>query len=167
MDEVPSPVSIPYHAQETDVTCGPAAVKMVLDSLWGLRVEEASLATKLGTDAHIGTRQRVLATFLDAMGFEATVRHTDTKIEAIGQFMKSGHVIIVCYWLQSEDTDHYAVVEEIDAQRITLADPWTGPRTRIGIEDFDAAWRGDYLVPNRRDRWMLAVRVPPTDVSDA
>lgn len=156
-----APVQIPHHGQETDHTCGPAALRMILDALWGIRVEEESLAKRLGTDAHIGTRQRVLARFVGELGLEAVVHHTDTDVSEIGRLMDEGHVVVVCYWLDAEDTDHYAVVSRIDGHRIVLQDPWTGPETELSLEVFDAAWRCDNTVANRRDRWLLAVRVPP------
>ncbi len=155
-----APIDIPHHEQETDFTCGPAALKMVLDGLWGIRIEEQSLAEQLGTDAHIGTRQKVLAKFVEDLGLESVVHHSTTKVSEIGQLMRARHVVIVCYWLESENTDHYAVVSRINNREIVLHDPWTGPESSMSLEEFDAAWRGDSSVPMRRDRWLLAVRVP-------
>lgn len=156
----PAPVDIPHHQQATDYTCGPATMKMVLDALWGLRVEEESLATRLGTDPHIGTRQRVLVRFVDELGLQAVVRHTDTDLDEIRALMASGHVVIVCYWLAEEDTDHYAVVQSIAPDHVTLQDPWAGPDTRIELADFDLHWRCDPNVLARRDRWLLAIKAP-------
>lgn len=155
-----APVDIPHHGQETDHTCGPATMRMVLDALWGIRVEEGSLAERLGTRPCIGTRQRVLARFVDDLGLEAVVRHTDTDLAEVGRLMDAGHVVVVCYWLTAGETDHYAVVSRVDGDRIVLQDPWTGPDTELPLEVFDAAWRCDPGVPLRRDRWLLAVRVP-------
>lgn len=155
-----APLTIPHHQQATDYTCGPASMMMVLDALWGIRIEEDSLARRLETTASIGTRQKVLARFVDELGLEALVRHTDTKIDEIRQLMADGHVVIVCYWLASEDTDHYAVVQRIGPATLVLQDPWAGPDTVISVPEFDAHWRGDPAVPTRHDRWLLAIKVP-------
>lgn len=155
-----APVDIPHHSQEEDHTCGPAAVKMVLDALWGVRVDEESLAERLGTRADIGTRQRTITAFLQGLGLDAQPRHTDTTLADLRGLLRD-HVVIVCYWLAPEDTDHYAVVTAMDDVHITLADPWTGPESRWPLAWFDEHWYGDASVEGRRDRWLVAVR-PPT-----
>ncbi len=153
-------MDIPHHTQETDYTCGPAAMKMVLDALWGIRIEETSLAARLETTEPMGTRQKVLLRFVGELGLEAVVHHTDTAVTEIGQLMADGYVVIVCYWLADEDTDHYAVVAHVDVDHIVLQDPWVGPETVWDWEYFDAHWRSDPAVVHRRDRWLLAVKVP-------
>lgn len=154
-----SPVDIPHHTQETDHTCGPAAVRMALEAIWGLRVEEESLAKQMGTTPDIGTRQKVMARLMETLGLNAVVRHTDTTLDELRQLVDT-HVVIVCYWLAPEDTDHYAVVVAINDRRVRLHDPWVGPETEMTVADFDAHWYGDATVEGRRDRWLLAIPVP-------
>lgn len=154
-----SPVPVPHHRQEEDHTCGPASVKMVLDAIWGLRIEEESLAERMDTAQDIGTRQRVMARFMERVGLAATVRHTDTTLAELGDLMRD-HVVIVCYWLSAEETDHYAVVTHLGPESIELNDPWLGPESTMTRDEFDAHWYGDSTVEGRHDRWALAVKVP-------
>ncbi len=151
-------MEIAHHAQLTDYTCGPAAMKMALDGLVGLRLPEADLASAMGTRADIGTRQRMMYRFADELGLIAYVKHTNSQIEDIREAMATGHVVIVCYWLAPEDTDHYAVVAGLRGDRIILNDPWAGPATEMPLDEFDAHWLGDDAVEGRRDRWMLALK---------
>ncbi len=152
------PIDIQHHKQQTDYTCGPAALKMALDGLVGVRLPEAELASAMGTTPDIGTRQRMMYKFADEMGMVAYVKHTDTPLAAIRDAMADGHVVIVCYWLAPEDTDHYAVVAGIKDDHIILNDPWAGPETVMELDDFDNHWLGDDAVEGRRDRWMLAIK---------
>lgn len=156
-----APVPIPHHPQETDHTCGPAALKMVLDALWGLRVEEERLAQHLGTEPGVGTRQRVMARFLGGLGVRAVVRHTDTRIDDIRAAMRTRHVVLVCYWLPDEGTDHYAVVARVLPDHIVLQDPWKGPGWTLDLATFERDWRSDATVATRRHRWFVAIEVPP------
>lgn len=148
---------VPHHQQEEDHTCGPASVKMVLDAIWGLRIEESNLAQHLETAEDIGTRQRVMARFMEGLGLQATVRHTDTTLDEL-RALAHDHVVIVCYWLAPEDTDHYAVVTGWHGDHLLLNDPWIGPETRMTWDEFDAHWYADSSVHGRRDRWLLAVK---------
>lgn len=159
---VHAPVDIPHHGQQTDYTCGPAAMKMVLDAVAGLQLPEGHLADAMGTDPDIGTRQRMMHRFADELGLETFVRHTDTTLNEVRDAMRTGHVVIVCYWLPGEDTDHYAVVQQITPEAVVLHDPWEGPDTAMATETFEADWIGDHHVEDRRHRWMLAVRTPKT-----
>lgn len=150
--------AIPHHYQETDHTCGPAALKMVLEHLWGIRVAEESLAARLGTDDFIGTRQRVLVRFIEELGLQGQERHTDTTIADLERLLDDGYVVMVCYYLEEEATDHYAVVQAVTRDHMVLQDPWLGPGTTLAREMFDAHWYSDPKVPARRDRWLLAIR---------
>lgn len=133
---------------------------MVLDGIEAARFSERELARALGTDPEIGTRQRVLDRFVRGLGLDAFTRHSDTRLAEISEAMRSGHVVIVCYWLAVEETDHYAVVTRLTREAIVLHDPWEGPETVMAAESFEQDWLGDDAVAGRRDRWMLAIRVP-------
>lgn len=149
--------SLRHRRQRTDYTCGPAALSMVLPA-FGLVGSEAALAANLGTEPRVGTRQRAIERYLRTQGLRARVRHTTATTTAIRNALRNGAAVLVCYWLESEDTDHYAVVRSIGQGTITLADPWVGPSVTYGLEEFERLWRGDPLVHSRRDRWMVEVR---------
>ncbi len=153
-----APIELPHHQQQTDHTCGPAAIKMVLDAL-GHSLPERTLERVMDTDPSIGTRQRIMARFADELGLAVRVRHSDTDVAEIRDAMAKGEVVIVCYWLSHEDTDHYAVVSGIRPGAIILHDPWEGPEYVVAIEEFDRNWIGDDRVPGRMHRWMMAIQV--------
>ena len=151
-------MDFPHHYQETDYTCGPAAMKMVVQGLLGEERPEAVLAAVMGTrDAH-GTRQRSMLRFARLVGLAAFERHTDTTVEEVRALVADGHVVVVCYFLPEEGYDHYAVVQAIGRGRVRLLDPWYGPGREMSIEAFDRNWRSDERVATRRHRWFMAVR---------
>jgi ABC-type bacteriocin/lantibiotic exporter with double-glycine peptidase domain len=155
-----APVDVPHHYQQTDHTCGPATMKMVMEGVLGVEEDEQKLATAMGTSFAPGTRQRVMLEFARRNGMAAFERHTDTAVEEIRTLMKTGHVVVVCYFLPDEGYDHYAVVHSITSKKILLNDPWFGPETELDLESFDANWRSDPKVETRRHRWLMAIKVP-------
>lgn len=161
MEGEPGRGNLPHHYQETDVTCGPAAIKMALDALLGVKVDEETLAVHLGTNDAIGTRQRVIERFIERVGLEGEVRHTTTRIADLREALRSGQVVLVCYFMSEEETDHYALVVDMTADHIVLHDPWYGPNIHWPLDVFDAHWFADPAVPKRQSRWMLAIH-PPT-----
>jgi ABC-type bacteriocin/lantibiotic exporter with double-glycine peptidase domain len=157
-----SPVPIPHHFQQTEYTCGPSSLAMMLEAVWGIPVPEAHLNQRLATNAEIGTRQRAIREYLLGLGLDVLERHTDTALDEIRLAMKDGRVVLVLYHLElpEEHTDHYAVVVRIGPNSVLLHDPYRGPATRMTLGEFDAAWRTDGSVQGRKNRWMLAVHVP-------
>ncbi len=156
-DRTWSSVAIPHHFQETEYTCGAASLRMVLEAVAGVALEENDLAQALRSNEQIGTRQRRLRQFMTDLGLNVQEFDTDTRLDTIRNCMASGRVVLILYHLQVEATDHYAVVLRIGPRRILLQDPWTGPATEMDLDAFDAAWRTKDGVAGRRSRWMLAV----------
>ncbi|HET6398066.1 MAG TPA: nuclear transport factor 2 family protein [Candidatus Thermoplasmatota archaeon] len=150
---------LPHHRQKTDHTCGPAALRMVLGA-FGQAHSENDLARDLGTEPRVGTRQLAMVRWLQSRGMRTTVRHTTTTLADIHRLLAAGQAVIVCYWMEDERTDHYAVVRHIGPDGITLADPWRGPDTTMPLDEFEVHWRGDPHVGSRRDRWLVGIRPP-------
>lgn len=157
----PFPVS--HHFQSTDHTCGPAALRMVFDSLWGVELLEDELAEWLETDQDIGTRQRAIEHLVGRFGLTARSFHTATTVDDLRELLKRGHVIMVLYHLEEENTDHYAVVKGITKHYVVLNDPWLGPDVPMAIHEFEGLWHTRDEVPGRKDRWALAVRDKTVD----
>jgi len=152
------PVDVPHHFQETDHTCGPAALKMVLESLWGTVLDEDELAELLATDHPNGTGQRAIEVLLSRSGLAVRSFDTETTLDELRPLLAQGHVIIVLYYLEVQSTDHYAVVTAIDDQHVVLSDPLLGPDIRLPRAEFESSWESRENIPGRRDRWALAVR---------
>lgn len=159
---VHSPVLVPYHFQQTDFTCGPTSLRMMLSALLDVDLSEHHLARRLGTTPDIGTRQRHLVEYLRSHGLDVRERHTTTVLDEIATSMIDGRIVLVLYHLADdpEPTDHYGVVVRIGPLGVLLHDPWHGPEVLWSLADFEAAWRTDGSVPGRFSRWMLAVKVP-------
>lgn len=127
-----------WFAQETDHTCGPAAVRNVLAALGGPVPDEAWLAARLGTDAN-GTRPWRLADRCRGLGLEVAC-HTGLGVAGLRRALDAGQVPVVLCMLPDEGVDHYAVVRQATRRQVALADPWRGHH-HIPTGRFLADWR--------------------------
>ena len=143
-----------HHYQETDVTCGPAALRMLLARL-GHDVPEATLADALGTDAN-GTHADRFEAVLAARGHTATVWHGDVVLRDLRDIL-DGHHVMVCYQSPTLRTGHFALVADLADDHVELDDPWFGPCTCIPVDDFLEQWRSEPHQAKVRPRWLLAV----------
>ena len=139
----------PFRPQETDASCVPACLRMVL-SAFGVEVTEEWLCaacdcTVLGTDA---------LKAVDAarqLGFTRSAKHTLTESE-LRAVVASGLFPIVFVSLLPLDglhEVHALVVVEFAEQTVVVLDPLQGER-HIPLQAFNAAWGM---------RWNLAILI--------
>jgi predicted double-glycine peptidase len=130
----------PYHKQHKFNTCGPAAMRIVLEAL-GIKKSEHELVEILKTNIFRGTLHKNFV--------KATIK--DLK-----EFKEKGYQIIVSY-RPPEDFYHYAVLKSIDGKYIYLYDPWYGPMTKYELKDFVQRWKSNPLFEKKK-RWFIAMK---------
>ncbi|ADP77738.1 peptidase C39 bacteriocin processing [Methanothermus fervidus DSM 2088] len=122
--------------QSKDYTCGPAALSMVLQKL-GIQATEDELAALAGTTEEGTTMQGLVeaakAKGVNAVGMKLGIN--ELKENMIVHLMKDGE-------------GHYAVVKEITANTIKLADPGLG-NIELSLEKFQEIYTGNALVINQ------------------
>jgi ATP-binding cassette, subfamily C, bacteriocin exporter len=132
--------SPPLYLQETEFSCAPACLKMVLELFGTIKTEEElrslSDCTFLGTDA---------LSMVDAsrkLGFSRTRKHSLT-LEELKELLVEGLYPIV--YLRTVlaaghvPQMHSVIVESIDRNGIHLLDPWRG-RITYDVDRFTREW---------------------------
>ncbi len=128
-----------WYAQETDHTCGPAALRTAADLLGQAVPDEDWLVGHLGTDTD-GTRPARMAAGADALGLTGPAA-PGHDLDDLRRALLARRVPLVLYTLPDEGVDHYAIVREVTKRRVVLADPWYGPRRVMPTERFQQDWR--------------------------
>ncbi len=146
---------MPYVAQTTEFTCGPAAVRMLLLFL-GVGRSEEELATVLETNETYGTRRSAILAYLrDTEGLACTASCGNT-VRELAEHVKGGVPALVRYIEPTHDEDHYALVIGVTDTVVVLNDPWpnNGQNLELTHDDFYARWTSTY---GDKGGWMLAV----------
>lgn len=122
--------------QDKDYTCGPAALSIVFQKL-GIQATEDELAALARTTENGTTMQGLVeaakAKGVNAVGMKLGIN--ELKENMIVHLMKDGE-------------GHYAVVKEITANTIKLADPGLG-NIELSLEEFREIYTGNALVINQ------------------
>jgi ABC-type bacteriocin/lantibiotic exporter with double-glycine peptidase domain len=147
-------MTITYHKQHRFNTCGPASLRMVLESL-GIKKPERELAQILKTNIYQGTLHKniIKAAWLFDLKY---VSFADATIKDLKDLQEKGYHIIVSY-RPPEDFYHYAVLKAIDSKHIYLYDPWYGPGTKYELKEFVKRWKSNPLF-ERKKRWFIAMK---------
>lgn len=139
-----------YYRQDTQFTCGPAVIRMILAQKEVFKKEKL-LARQLKTSPRTGTSRESLAKVLRQYGYEAAVKESGS-LRDVQKCHKRKEIVIVNYYLKKEKEGHYALLKKIDAHRVYLADPWKGDNTVWSKRYFRTIWhdskkkRGCYIV---------------------
>jgi ABC-type bacteriocin/lantibiotic exporter with double-glycine peptidase domain len=147
-------MKFPYYRQHKFNTCGPAALRMVLEA-FGIKKSEQELAKVLKTNIFQGTLHKnlVKAAWLYDLRYYSFGNAT---LKDLQDFQEKGYSIILSY-RPPEDFYHYAVLRAIDDKHIHLYDPWYGPLTKWELKDFLTNWKSNPLFENKK-RWFIAMK---------
>jgi predicted double-glycine peptidase len=126
---------VPYHRQETNYSCGAAAVLTVLQYWRVYDGTESSLYERLGTDKNEGTHPRAMVDGMKAFGLDAELK-TGLSLSDLETILKDGKTAIVDYqawrtaqsvrpWSKDWDDGHYSVLVAMDARNVYMMDPST------------------------------------------
>lgn len=150
-------LDIPYFKQDTQYTCGPTSLQMVL-AYYGIRESEAALAAELGTDPDTGTAHQQMITAVLKRGLHCYVNDEATW-EELGRFVSSRIPVIIRFLETDKNEDHYAVVVGADEAGLVVHDPWHGEHVRFTRREFAARWTCDLL--GTCSKWLMAVSREP------
>lgn len=135
--------------QETEYTCGPAALKLILQD-YNIRCSEKVLAELAGTNKKTGTTFVGLQKALAKM--EVPVSFSSSNIDKLRAHIRSGGMAIVGIqaWADKEqskeeyaedwENGHYVVPVKIDNSKISFADPYIGEVVEMPIKEFESRW---------------------------
>ena len=146
---------IPYYEQETNYTCGPACIRMVLASL-GIKKSENYITKLIGTNKIRGTNHRDFLSLVEKYKLRYSVQREAT-IDELRYFYKNHYKIIVCYFHPTEKMGHYAVVRKLTPTKITLMDPIDGPNKIYSLSYFKKIWSSRKTY-NKERSWLIAIR---------
>ena len=145
-------IKLPYFKQDTEYSCGPTVMQMVFHFYRKVFSEE-ELIEKLKTDKDIGTQHQAMIDLARTEGFYVYVNNGSSLEEIIGLNSKNIPVI-VNYIEPDSDEGHYAVVVDVEEDKIVLNDPWNGEKFKMNLDDFEKRWYGKN---GNSKRWIMVI----------
>ena len=150
-------LDVPYFKQDTDYTCGPTSLQMVL-AYYGLKDSEAHLAKLLHTTNERGTWRVAMYELAVELGFHCYV-NDDAPLAEIAYLLELKVPPIVRFLEKESNEDHYGVVVGVTDEHVLIHDPWNGPHRRFQKEDFMERWICDEFGDCKQ--WLMAVSSEP------
>lgn len=148
--------TLPYYQQETEFTCGPATLRSLLDGLRRIRRYEHFLADEMHTSEKDGTQFSDYISIARSYGLDV-VSGEKSGIEPVRKCIEQGFVPLVCFYDSTDNEFHYAIVSEIEGDRIHLFDPWYGPDIVMTLDDFVKIWYSELDIETNK-QWYAAFR---------
>ena len=146
-----------YHKQETEYTCGAAAMRMVLESI-GINRSEKEIAKLLKTNKIRGTWHKNFPIVAEKYKLNCIVRR-NARISDLKKLQKENYSIILCYYCPAEKVDHYSLLRKIDSRFIYFWDPWFGPNHKYSLNHFNKIWKSDPKYEKEK-KWLIAMKRP-------
>jgi predicted double-glycine peptidase len=152
-------LDIPFFKQDTDYTCGPAALQMAFLFL-GTFTSEKKLAKVARTNSEIGTTHRGMIDTALKQKFYCYVNKNST-INEIRHFVRLSFPVIIDYTEPSSDTGHYAIISGYQDRHVILNDPWNGEGFKLSEAEFVSRWYDNHDGNNPCASWMMALSKEP------
>jgi predicted double-glycine peptidase len=151
-------LNVPFLRQQTDYTCGPTALQMVL-AYFGKTVATETVCAMAGTTEKTGTRRRGMITTLQILGFQ-THFHSNSSLEEVKFFLDQCAPVIVSYREFAEKESHFGVLVGYEGETLILHDPYEEkPFMPVPEKLFLEHWYGKHT--KFYTRWLLAVSDKP------
>ncbi len=118
-------ISVAYLTQETSYYCGPATVQMALGHLLDAFPTQDELATEVETDAKAGvTHTNQMRKAFDNRGF-TQVYENKLNLDELKVANSKGYLIIILiYFDNTHEYQHYVLVIGYDTNAVLVHDPW-------------------------------------------
>lgn len=146
-------LEVPFYKQDTEYTCGPTSLQMVL-SYYGMKFSEEHLAHELHTNKRIGTMHQALIDTALRHGLFCYVNNNSTIDEI--EYLVNIEVPPIIHFLEPESgEDHYSVIVGLSDKDVILNDPWNGEHFRIPKTHFSKKWTCDFV--GNCEQWLLAL----------
>ncbi len=135
----PVRLPVPVVKQDTEWSCGPAALQAVL-SYYDFHVTESELRELTGTTSDLGANPEALAECAASFGFESTAAVVDLR--QVQSLLDQGQPVILC--VQGYGEGHFAVAHGYTADRLLFTDSYH-PKgaSYIPYTELDRRWVGD------------------------
>jgi ABC-type bacteriocin/lantibiotic exporter with double-glycine peptidase domain len=104
----------------------------------GVTRSEKQVAKLVGTNKVSGESPKSLERAARKFSKEIISKDCSNWLELM-RFSKTHHILIG-YWLRTDDTGHYSVVEKVTPTSITIYDPWDDKPIRYKRSYFDTVW---------------------------
>ena len=143
-----------YFKQETNYTCGAAAMRMVLSTI-GIKKSEKQVAKILKTNKVRGTWVKYFPILAEKYYLSYSVQRNST-IKILREYSKKGYKIIVCY-SPTKRSDHFSVIQKIGLKYIYFYCPWYGTNTKYLIKDFKKMWHSHKKYEDEK-KWFIAIK---------
>lgn len=165
-------IAVPQVTQETDYTCGVAALQAILE-YFGCHTEQMTLASQLHAAPLVGTSYRSIEKYCLAEGFDVKI-YTGMTVEQLQQLVAQGQPVLCLIqarlgeetleeWPQIWQNGHYVVAVGADAESFYFMDPSTGGRNRcIGRQEFSLRWHDvdgaqDSAISERLEHFAMVI----------
>ncbi|MBU4501150.1 MAG: DUF2817 domain-containing protein [Nanoarchaeota archaeon] len=155
--------AFPYKKQKTKYTCGPATIKMILQTQ-GIHKTEKALAKILRTSKVTGTKEERFRMVTDKYQLEHEEKENSTIAELRGK-ITNGFQVMVCYYCTKDRVGHYSLIKKITKKEIHFWDPWYGPNHKFQIKDFKKLWMNNEKGDNKKTGWFFAAKKPESNNS--
>lgn len=147
-------LKVPFYKQDTDYTCGPVALQMVLSFL-GYFKSEKYLSKKVNVSHDTGTKHEAMIETARKEGFYCYV-NKDSSLDEIKNFLSDGLPVIAHFVEPQAGEEHYAVVIGLEAEKVILNDPWNGKNFKMAKKEFLSRWHGEQG-NHQYDKWILVI----------
>ena len=107
-------LKIPFYKQDTDHTCGPASLQMVLSFLGDFKSEK-KLSEEAHTNHDAGTRHDAMIETARKEGFYCYVNN-DSSWDEVNNFISEGLPVIIHFVEPQSGENHYAVVVGLETE---------------------------------------------------
>lgn len=148
----PSPLAVPVCRQDTNYSCGAAALQAVL-AFHGIAENEAAIAKTLGTDPVGGTGSDAIIALVKQLGLPMEDRD-GLSLDDLAHCLAKGAPILCP--IQLHGGGHWVVVRGLDELGVSIMDPVDG-ETSIGRDAFQAAWKDKDAAGKVYEQYGIAV----------
>lgn len=146
--------------QKDDSACGPTCIKMVVD-YFGLPYSLENIATISKYKKRNGLTNKDIANTLKKLDLQVRTQSSAEWVDLMRLHVPTNAIIVS--WMMAGYIGHFSVVEKIDKNSISLADPHKGKIIRMERNVFLRLWMDydDLWYPARNTdielRWMAVV----------
>lgn len=141
-------IPVPYHEQETEFTCGPAALKMVMQ-YHGDCIGERRLRKYTKTTSTLGTNHQKLITASRKLGYHCFVKQ-NARPHEVKYFINKGFPTII-NWQEPDTSDgHYSVIFGYERDYFYVHDPYSPHRKIMKIKALLPLWHD-----GGQQRWFM------------
>jgi len=139
-----------FFHQETKYTCGPACMRIIIDS-FGIVKSEKQVANLLKTNHVGGTWNENFPPVAEKFKLR------NSSLEELKKLLSEGYRVIIGYQNTIEGVGHYAIAGKVDAKYVHLIDPKYGEYHKVPIRNFVRMW-GYKQKHDKERRWLFGMK---------